>query len=215
MSDLVIVALIVLFGNILVAATTYVTQRRAQPAQTVTAQADLITAEAAREVARAEAAKIAAESTVINTNALADMLAQLTAHGLTIFSLQTHGNEQDGKIIALEGLTEKQRLTIERVEVENNALRAEALEGHKREAILMELTVKQKALIDGLPPRVDLLEAALLKLGVVLPPDAEVDAARAAIERGGNPATTPAASDKALHAGDTVTLEAPPDTPSP
>lgn len=101
----------------------------------------------------------------------------------------------------------------------------EVAAGHLREDELKKLTVQQRKLIDSIPERMDLYDAELAKLGVVLPPNPIVEAARAAIERqeGKVAAATPTApaaeaAAKAIEAVSTAIDEAKkppaePDTP--
>lgn len=131
----------------------------------------------------AEGDKIRAETITMQNSSIANLVQQVsTMHG-TIFGMQNAQNVLTNEVNNLNAKVARQDLEIARLTSGNESLLAEVSAGHQREDELKKLTVQQRRLIDSIPERLDLYDIELAKLGVVLPRNPVVEAARAAIER--------------------------------
>lgn len=133
------------------------------------------------EKTEADADKVRAETITLQNSTIAGMVQQISTQNGVIFGMQNAQNAQTNEINNLNAKVARQDLEIARLMTGNESLLAEVVAGHKREDELKKLTIQQRALIDSIPERMDLYDIELEKLGVVLPRNPVVEAARLAI----------------------------------
>lgn len=148
-----------------------------------------LAAKVAAEKIPSEIAKAKAETDAVNEQTFGRMQTRLNEMGEKLLAEGEKRNQQTEKF---NDQTEKLNDTIFRnkelsarvtaLETDNATLRAELTSSHKLVEEQAAVILDQKRMLDGIPARMRLYDAALKQLGVELPPDPLFEAARVAVE---------------------------------